>query len=220
MLIFSLCKKLSLQEVKLTIPNREIAKMNPIHTRTHTNDLVQLRWREMVRKGAAVALLTAGFGLFFVVGSVGRTSASVTSAPASASIISVNDGDVAGLITAIQTLNSGGGGTIQLAPNGNYSVTQPSDWWYGPNAFPAISSAIVIQGNGATIVRAAGAPKFRFFYVAGGFSTLPAGNLTLQNLTLTGGLAQGGRGGNGIAGGWGWWRDGRRCVQSGRLKPH
>ena len=179
--------------------------MNPIHTRTHTNDLVQLRWREMVRKGAAVALLTAGVGLFFVIGSVGRTSASVTSAQASASIISVNDGDVAGLIAAIQALNTGaGGGTIQLAPNGHYNVTLPSDWWYGPNAFPAISSAIVIQGNGATITRAAGAPKFRFFYVSGGFSNIPPGELTLNNLTLQGGLAQGGNGGgSGISGGGG-----------------
>ena len=109
--------------------------------------------------------------------------------------IQVASGDVAGLITAIQTLNANGGGTIDLASGGTYSVTAPSDWWYGPNAFPAISSAITINGNGATISRAAGSPKFRFFHVSGGFSTLPAGSLSLNNLTLTGGLAQGGSGG-------------------------
>ena len=117
--------------------------------------------------------------------------------------ISIAPGDVAGLIAAINTLNSSGGGTIELAPNGLYQVSAPSDWWYGPNAFPAISSAIVIEGNAATIQRVSGSPKFRFFYVSGGFSTLPAGNLTLHNLTLTGGLAQGGKGGTGGPGGGG-----------------
>jgi len=117
--------------------------------------------------------------------------------------INVPNGDVAGLITAIQTLNANGGGTINLATDGTYSVTAPSDWWFGPNAFPAIASAITINGNGATISRASGSPKFRFFYVSGGFSTLSAGNLNLSNLTLTGGLAQGGNGGTGSPGGGG-----------------
>jgi len=117
--------------------------------------------------------------------------------------INVANGDVAGFITAIQTLNANSGGTIDLASGGTYSVTAPSDWWYGPNAFPAIASTITINGNGATISRASGSPKFRFFYVSGGFSTLPAGSLTLNDLTLTGGLAQGGNGGAGFSGGGG-----------------
>jgi sugar lactone lactonase YvrE len=117
--------------------------------------------------------------------------------------ISVGNGDVAGLIAAIQTLNSDGGGTINLASGGAYSVTAPSDWWYGPNAFPAIASDITINGNGATISRAAGSPKFRFFYVSGGFSNLPPGTLILQQLTLTNGLAQGGNGGGGAPTGGG-----------------
>jgi hypothetical protein len=113
--------------------------------------------------------------------------------------ISVANGDVAGLITAIQTLNANGGGTIELASGGLYLPTAASDWWYGPNAFPAISAAIVINGNGATIQSKYGGDDgpFRFFYVSGGFSTLPAGNLTLQNLTLTGGFALGGSGADG-----------------------
>ena len=118
-------------------------------------------------------------------------------------IIDVADNDVAGLITAIQTLNANGGGSIDLASGGTYSVTQPSDWWYGPNAFPAIASSITINGNGATISRASGSPKFRFFYVSGGFSTLSAGSLTLNDLTLSAGLAQGGSGGNGFGAGGG-----------------
>src|SRR5580658_10376878 len=122
---------------------------------------------------------------------------------AQSTIIQVNNGDVAGLITAITTLNGGSGGFIELAQNGQYVVTAPNNWWYGPNAFPAISSNIYIEGNGATISRQSGAPNFRFFYVSGGFSTIPVGTLTLDNLTLQNGLAQGGRGGNGISSGGG-----------------
>src|ERR1039458_7824197 len=117
--------------------------------------------------------------------------------------ITMANGDVAGLITAIQTLNANGGGTIDLASGGTYSMTAPSDWWYGPNAFPAISSAITINGNGATISRASGSPNFRFFYISGGFSTLAAGSLSINDLTLTGGLAQGGSGGSAMGGGGG-----------------
>jgi hypothetical protein len=112
-------------------------------------------------------------------------------------------GDVADFITDIQTLNANGGGTIVLAPGGTYVVSAPSDWWYGPNAFPAIASNITIVGNSATIERASGSPNFRFFYVSGGFSTLPAGSLSLSNLTLSNGLAQGGSGGAGQIGGGG-----------------
>ena len=132
-------------------------------------------------------------------------------------IIAVGNGDVAGLIAAIQTLNANGGGTINLAPDGTYSVTGPSDWWYGPNAFPAIASGITIEGNGATISRASASPKFRFFYVSGGFSTLPNGNLTLKDLTLTGGLAQGGNGGSGEAAGGGGAGLGGAIFNQGQL---
>ena len=113
--------------------------------------------------------------------------------------IDVNAGDVDGLIAAIQTLNALGGGTIELTQASVYTATAPSDWWYGPNAFPAIASNITIEGNGAEIQGAWGSPKFRLFYVSGGFSTLPAGTLTLRDMTLTGGYAQGGNGGTGAA---------------------
>ena len=59
--------------------------------------------------------------------------------------------------------------------------------WYGTNGLPAISSQITIQGNGATIQRSGGAPKFRIFGVYSG------GDLTLKDLTVTNGrLAYGG----------------------------
>ncbi|HXR96589.1 MAG TPA: MBG domain-containing protein [Terriglobales bacterium] len=119
-------------------------------------------------------------------------------------VITVGNGDVAGLVAAINTLNAANGGTIVLASNGQYTVTQPSDWWYGPNAFPAVTSRILIIGSGATINRAVNAPKFRFFYVSGGVETnQPAGTLTLTDLTLANGLAAGGNGGHGYGGGGG-----------------
>ena len=117
--------------------------------------------------------------------------------------IEVGNGDVASFVAAITTLNAAGGGVIQLASNGQYSFTTPADWWYGPNALPAVTSAIVIEGNGSTLQRTTTDLAFRFFYVSGGFSSIPAGNLTLRNLTLTGGLAQGGKGGRGAYGGGG-----------------
>jgi hypothetical protein len=117
------------------------------------------------------------------------------------------------LIHAINLANvTAGGATIELLPNATYTLTQADNFWYGPNGLPAIDNTVTIDGNGATIVRPpqfvnpsgqlVNTPQFRFFYVSGGME-LPAGNLTLKNLTLTGGLAQGGNGGVGAGGGLG-----------------
>jgi hypothetical protein len=74
-----------------------------------------------------------------------------------------------------------------------------------------IITPVTIQGNGAVIERSNSAPSFRLFAVAnqdetGTLLTTP-GSLTLEQVTLRGGLAQGGRGGNnysfGSAGGGG-----------------
>lgn len=134
------------------------------------------------------------------------------------STIAVANGDVNGMIAAIKSLNNAGGGTIELASGGAYQVTVPDNWWYGPNAFPAISSAITIQGNGAEILGGNGNPgPFRFFYVSGGFSGLPAGSLTLIDLRLTGGFAQGGNGGEGTGGGGGAAGMGGAIFNQGQL---
>ncbi len=113
------------------------------------------------------------------------------------------------LINAINTANATAGADTIALFNTTYTFSTPDNYWYGPDALPAITSDITIQGNGATIARssAAGTPAFRLFYVAAGTAaaspTLSAGTLTLQNLTLTGGLAQGGAGGSGAGGGAG-----------------
>ena len=110
-------------------------------------------------------------------------------------------GDTAGLITAITTANANSmANTIDLAP-GAYTFSAADNFEFGPNALPQITSDLTLNGHGATLARGAGAPKFRFFYVAGNsVGNLPAGHLTLTDLTLQGGLAKGGdsdRGGGG-----------------------
>lgn len=86
-------------------------------------------------------------------------------------------------------------------------------YWYGPDGLPPIATNIVIVGSppGSTITRstATGTPPFRLFYIGGGESLanynppsgltkLPGpGALTLVNLTLSNGLAQGGGGDGG-----------------------
>jgi hypothetical protein len=91
--------------------------------------------------------------------------------------------------------------TINLFPNGVYTLCQPDNWEYGPNGLPPVSSTITINGQGATLQRLASSPDLRFFYVSGGlsyapanYSGLPFGRLVLLNLTLSGGAVKGGNG--------------------------
>ncbi len=103
----------------------------------------------------------------------------------------------------------GGGGPsgstiiVLSAPTSTYTLVQAHNALYGFNGLPGVTSTITIQGNGAIIqnfgaISASAVPvKFRLFYIS------PSGNLTLQNLTVTGGLAQGGDGGVGFFGGGG-----------------
>jgi hypothetical protein len=118
--------------------------------------------------------------------------------------LTVAAGDTAGLISAINQADASGGGTIGLAAGSTYELTAADNNWYGPNALPPITAAITIVGNGATIERstAPDTQPFRLFYVSGGLE-LPAGSLTLQDMTVQNGLARGGNGGNGGGGGLG-----------------
>jgi uncharacterized repeat protein (TIGR01451 family) len=110
-----------------------------------------------------------------------------------AATIDVTSCNVSDLITAINTANSNGeSDTINLQAGCTYTLTAPyaaDPDGYGPVGLPPITSPITLAGNGATITRSSGA--FRLFYVS------TSGNLTLENLTLSNGLAQGGSGGLG-----------------------
>ncbi len=118
----------------------------------------------------------------------------------------------ANLVTAIDTADHlAGPVTLVLAKGADYVLTAPDDSganpedhnWYGPDGLPAIDNNITLIGNGATIERDPNARSpFRLFYVSGG-EELPPGSLTLQDVTLKGGLAQGGNGGGGSGGGLG-----------------
>lgn len=113
-------------------------------------------------------------------------------------------GDTDGLIAAVESANTDGVASIIQLTASTYTFTAVDNSNYGPNALPLIESDLAIEGNGATLVRENGAPAFRFFAVSNG-ADLPseAGSLTLRDVTLENGLAQGGNGGPGIGGGGG-----------------
>jgi hypothetical protein len=95
---------------------------------------------------------------------------------------------------------SGSPYTIVLQSGQTYALNTIDNYWFGPDGLPPISANVTIDGNDATINRPSSSPDFRFFYVSGGLSGIPAGSLTLQDLTVSNGLAQGG-GSDGGSGG-------------------
>ncbi|MBA2594149.1 MAG: hypothetical protein H0U97_18665 [Gammaproteobacteria bacterium] len=72
--------------------------------------------------------------------------------------------------------------TIVLPAASTESLTVEADFTYGPTGLPAIRTTITIEGHGSTIMRVSGAPEFRIFTVNGG-------SLTLQETTVSGGVA-------------------------------
>ncbi|MGW5366288.1 hypothetical protein [Actinopolymorpha pittospori] len=97
------------------------------------------------------------------------------------------------LIAALVRANAEGTGKLELEPKCTYTLTAFGEDETGQRSgLPAILGRISIEGNGATIVRAANAEPFRIFNVGSG------GDLTLRHLTVKGGYdpedAQGGGG--------------------------
>ncbi len=114
---------------------------------------------------------------------------------------------------------------IDLAPACTYALTQADNYWYGPDGLPAIATSVVINGNGATIARGVGAPPLRFFFIGADpvsasmfrYPSPGSGDLTLRNLTLSGGLELGGAstsGGAGAALGGAIFNQGRLTLDS------
>ncbi|MCE9574035.1 MAG: hypothetical protein K8W52_12870, partial [Deltaproteobacteria bacterium] len=116
--------------------------------------------------------------------------------------------DGAALVKAFHDINLANGGVIVLAEKCVYGLTSPAPvedlgFWFGPTGLPVVTSTIVVEGNGSTI-KPVGPTSggVRLIAVAGPAGQIPgsspayphAGNLTLRNLTLTGGKAQGGHG--------------------------
>ena len=129
---------------------------------------------------------------------------------AKAATFNIADGDVAGLITAMQTANTNGDSSnlINLAPGGTYVLTAVADSSPDANSslaagLPYVRNTLTINGNGATIQRSttSGTPDFALLEVS---ANLPDGqnecggpgpgprcnlnaSLTLNEVILTGG---------------------------------
>ena len=114
--------------------------------------------------GGGAAILLAGF---------------LAAAPAQAAAAASVPCSPGALSTAITAAKAAGGGTINLAPGCTYQLTSADN---GENGLPVINVRIGVNGNGATI--AGNKTNFRIFEVDG-----PGGNLSLQNVTITGGSA-------------------------------
>jgi hypothetical protein len=112
-------------------------------------------------------------------------------AAAAASPIPIPCHDVPALIAAVQTANEHPtvGTTIDLARSCTYrmtSIASQSDG--GGNGLPVITGRITLNGHGSTILRKPKSPSFRILAVGSG------GRISLNRVTLKGGLASAGAG--------------------------
>jgi hypothetical protein len=131
-----------------------------------------------MRAGCLVGLV-AGLALFGLVSS-GAASVSVN--------VSCSGGGAA-LAAAIKSVNSSGGGSVNLASGCTYQLTTADNsGGTGSNALPIVISQITVNGKNATI--AGNGSDFRIFEVDG-----PNGNLTLNGVTITRGMSDFGGGG-------------------------
>ena len=108
------------------------------------------------------------------------------SQPGQAADFACASGDVACLIKAIREANGNGEANTITLEAGTYPLTTVDNNTDGSNGLPSITSPLTLQGAGAdatVIERAAGTPAFRLMHVAA------TGALTLEGLTLRGGLA-------------------------------
>lgn len=106
----------------------------------------------------------------------------------------IND-SLCGLIEAIIAANTdtagngcpagSGADTIELEAGQTYNLTSVNNNSPGANGLPQITSEIIIDGKGSTIKRDSLAPHFRIFHVA------TTGDLTLNDLTISGGRMSG-----------------------------
>ena len=127
----------------------------------------------------------------FLCGAAAMTMAGlgIVAAPPAAQAATPVPCSEAALRTAISTANSHGGAILELSPGCTYTLTA-ADTGDTDNGLPVITSPITINGHRDTITRSAAAPNFRIFEI-----TPPTGNLTLNDLTVSGGRSAAGQGG-------------------------
>jgi len=143
-----------------------------------------MKGRSFTGKGRAIPRLLLAIALLFL-GCLTASSAT----------FNIANGDVAGLINAINTANSNGeDDTINLAANGVYTLTVVNNTIQGPNGLPVIAEdrRLTINGNGATIARstANGTPEFRIINI----SIFRSAEVRLNRLIIRKGKANGGGG--------------------------
>jgi uncharacterized repeat protein (TIGR01451 family) len=107
-------------------------------------------------------------------------------------------------------IGTGGPFEIVLAASATYTLNSVDNVTDGENGLPSVSSTITILGNGATVTRG-GAATFRIFHMAA------TGNLTLDNLTVSNGVAD--DLGTGARGG-GIFNRGTLIIQNGSMISH
>lgn len=115
---------------------------------------------------------------------------SAVASTAQAANFTIANGDVGGLITAMNMASvNGEDDVIELAANGTYTLTVIDNFVGGPNGLPSVAAdggrALTINGNGATIERSVVAPQFRILHVEIG------ADLTLNEAILVGGDVDG-----------------------------
>lgn len=152
----------------------------------------------------AVMIAVAGAILLLAIGGRPVHAASITVAKVNgAGVVAVANDGRCSLIEAINNANDTTNGrphadcaagnplgpdTINLPAATQFTLTQVYDAT-GPTGLPPVNSVITIQGNGATVQRAANAPFFRLFDVQ------QFGNLSLESVGLAGGYIPVGSGG-------------------------
>jgi len=110
-----------------------------------------------------------------------------SAATAASSVTVPCAGGGAALAAAVASANGSGGGTINLAGGCTYTLSV-NNTDMGPNGLPVIVSTITINGNGSTI---SGNNHVRVLDIDGA----DGGQITLNNVTITGGSSPGPGGG-------------------------
>jgi hypothetical protein len=102
------------------------------------------------------------------------------------SLIEAIDNANSDAVTHADCAAGNGPDTIVLPEKAKVRLREVYDNTYGPTGLPLITSAITIDGNGGRIRRQGSPSAFRLLAVSN------AGNLTLQNVTLSGGSSSNG----------------------------
>ncbi|BAP56706.1 hypothetical protein THII_2409 [Thioploca ingrica] len=135
-------------------------------------------------------------------------------APAQATVIDVNCGNVTDLINAINTANSNSDAdeinlNVDNQANCVYPLTAVNNNRDGANGLPSIYSKLTINGHRSAIRRQEGSERFRILRVAS------TGNLTLKQLSVENGLN--GLNGEGIWHGGGIFNRGELTLKQSKI---